>query len=550
MKTRFLIPLMVFSFAIAGQSIAQSDLQNRCLVHLDKSFYVSGEMIWFKIYLPTALREQSFNIKVGVLNPSGKPWESFFINSLGENQASGYYKIPFDCSAGVYQLQFSALEVASKRPVLLAEVLVPIYNDLEKVDAQVVTSINSGYNAAATLQDLQVEILLPKTKYLPREQVQGKIQVKNGQGTPVAAQVSIVVSDWELSGTEVWPQANWSLGPLIAPTTLSKQVYTQVKLQSNSGTQSQNLVGIFFPQNWQLLYTSSQRPEYWVEVPNFTGRKQVQFLGHPNPEVQVQLLESFPSKASPALVYTPGIRQYLEWSRMRKKIYQLYNALEMALPATVPLTDSIPLKADRSLRPAEFEAFEDLATFFREISTPLSFKQERKTGQYSAKMYNPGSFTDYPSAPIFVIDGKMTRDANFVARLKCSQIESIDLYYQPTQLLGYFKAIGRSGVVQIRSKAEIAIPEAEAEDIFQLNGLQTVAAFPAMKVEQLQAAPTQAFFRPQLYWQANLRTDAQGQVDFSFLQGDDWSRFRIQVVVQGGDGRLGEVQVIYTVDEK
>jgi hypothetical protein len=217
----------------------------------------------------------------------------------------------------------------------------------------------------------------------------------------------------------------------------------------------------------------------------------------------------------------------------------------MALPATAPLTDSIPLKADRSLRPAEFEAFEDLAPFFREISTPLSFKQERKTGQYSARMYNPSTFTDYPSAPVFVIDGKMTRDANFVARLKCSQIESIDLYYQPTQLLGYFKAIGRSGVVHIRSKAEIAIPAAEAEDIFQLNGLQSAAAFPALKAEQLQAAPAQAFFRTQLYWQANLRTDAQGQVDFSFVQGDDWSRFRIQVIVQGGDGRLGEGQVIY-----
>ncbi len=541
---------MVFSLAFVAPSLAQSDLQNRCLVHLDKSFYVSGELVWFKVYLPASLREQNFNIKVGVLNPTGKPLESFFINSQGENQASGYYKIPFDCPAGVYQLQFSALEAASKRPVLLAEVLVPIYNDLEKVDAQVVNSVNSGRDAAATLQDLQVEIRLPKTNYQAREQVQGKIQVKNGQGTPVAAQVSIVVSDWELSGTEVWPQANWSLGPVITPTTLSKQVYTQVKLQSNSATQSQNLVGIFFPQNWQLLYTSSQRPEYWVEVPNFTGRKQVQFLGHPNPEVQVQLLESFPAKASPPLAYTPGIRQYLEWSRMRKKIYQLYNALEMALPGTAPIKDSIPLKADRSLRPAEFEAFEDLATFFREISTPLSFKQERKTGQYSAKMYNPGTFTDYPSAPVFVIDGKMTRDADFVARLKCSQIESIDLYYQPTQLLGYFKAIGRSGVVQIRSKAEIAIPAAEAEDIFHLNGLQAAAAFPALKAEQLKAAPAQAFFRPQLYWQANLRTDAQGQVDFSFLQGDDWSRFRIQVIVQGGDGRMGEGQVIYSVDRK
>jgi len=543
-----LLLLSAFLYCFAPV-FAQNELQNRCLLHLDKSFYVSGELIWFKLHLPPTLQQQQFNIKVGILNPSGHLLESFFISSQGNNQGSGYYKIPFECPSGVYQLQLSALENNPKRSLLLAETWVPIYNDLEKSNGAASSSTVQEVATTLPSQDLVVEISLEKNQYQSRETVQAKVQVKNRQGQPVAANLSIAVNDWKLSGTETWPQRNWSMGPTLTPVSLSPQVYTQVQLQSKN-SETQNLIGIFFPHNWQLLYTSSRESSYWVEVPAFSGVRQVQFLGHPQPDINVQLLPTFAPKASPALQYTPGILQYLEWSRLRKKIYQLYSSLEMPLPVATLEKDSVPLSADRSLRPADFEAFEDLATFFREISTPLSFKLDRKSGLHSAKMYNPGSFTDYPSAPIFVVDGKITRDADFVARLKCSQIENLDLFYQPDKLFGYFKAIGRSGVVHIRSKAEIAIPEGEAADVFALSGLQAPMAFPALSPAQLKSSPTQAWLRPQLYWNPLLRTDANGQASFSFGQSDDWGTFRIQVLAQGSDGSVSEGSVLYSVGQK
>lgn len=550
MNNRNTLLLLSAFLCLSSISFAQNELQNRCLLHLDKSFYVSGEVLWFKLHLPPTLQQQQrFNIKVGVLNPAGQLLESFFISSQGANQASGYYKIPYECSSGVYQLQLSALELNPKRSILLAETWVPIYNDLEKTNGTANSSTEPKAAPPLPQQNLTVDIRLEKSQYQSRETVQVKVQVKNRQGQPVAANLSIAVNDWNLNGGEVWPQRNWSWGPTLNPVALSPQVYTQVQLQ-NKNSEAQNLVGIFFPHNWQLLYTSSKENTYWVEVPEFRGMRQVQFLGHPQPEISVQLLPAFAPKASPALPYPPGIQQYLEWSRLRKKIYQLYSTLEMPLPASPLEKDSIPLRTDRSLRPSDFEAFDDLATFFREISTPLSFKLDRKSGIYSAKMYNPGSFTDYPSAPIFVVDGKITRNADFVARLKCSQIESLDLFYQPDQLFGYFKAIGRSGVVNIRSKAEIAIPESEAADVFALSGLQVPLAFPALSPAQLQSSPNQAWLRPQLYWNPLLRTDADGQASFSFGQSDDWGTFRIQVLAQGSDGSISEGSVLYTVGHK
>ncbi|MBK9491173.1 MAG: hypothetical protein IPO07_22080 [Haliscomenobacter sp.] len=162
-------------------------------------------------------------------------------------------------------------------------------------------------------------------------------------------------------------------------------------------------------------------------------------------------------------------------------------------------------------------------------------------------MYNPGNFIDYPSAPIFILDGKVTRDADFIARLKTNQIEQIDLFYQPDQLFANFKAIGRSGVVNIRSKSGMAIPADEEADVFSINGLQTPVEFPTLLADQIRTKVGQPFFRPQVYWNPNLETDAQGLARFSFVQTDDWSHFQIEVLVQAENGAFGRGVAEYKV---
>jgi hypothetical protein len=546
--------LLFFHLLLSSFLLGQNVTSAPCLVHRDKTFYVCGEIIWFSLHLPAQVQPQSFNVRVAVLNPQGKLLESFFLATKGKNQVQGYYKIPFQASSGVYQLQFSAMESALKQPVLLAEVLMPIYSDLESLDPVALNNTvqeNPAGTGINKLEDLQVEITLDKANYRSRETVQARVQVKDRQGRPVAADLSIAVTDWNLAGTTALNESTLTYGKSLPSTTLSNQVYTQVKLQSEVGNLSQNLIGIFFPQNWQLLYTSSKQEQYLVEVPSFQGSRSVQFLGHPQPNIQVQIQNPLPAtQASPALVYTPGIRQYLEWSRMRKKIYQLYSSLEMSLPAAPLVKDSIPLEPDRSFRTAEYEAFEDMATLFKELLTPLSFKQDRKTGLYSAKMYDPTNFTDYPGTPIFIIDGKVTRNADFVARLKTGQVERIDMYYYPNKLFKQFKAIGRSGVTYLHSKAEISIPADEAADVFQLNGLQIPLPFPTWSAEQLRQMPSQGMFRPQVYWNAQVRSDANGQASFSFVQTDDWSSFQIQVLAQGADGQRGLGTKVYVVEGK
>ena len=37
---------------------AANSPNDNCIIHLNKSFYVSGEIVWYKIYLPEIFREQ------------------------------------------------------------------------------------------------------------------------------------------------------------------------------------------------------------------------------------------------------------------------------------------------------------------------------------------------------------------------------------------------------------------------------------------------------------------------------------------------------------
>jgi hypothetical protein len=540
-----IIFFFLFLSLFGQKALAQNLYQNQCLVQLDKAFYVSGELAWFKVFLPTSFKDKAFNLKAAILDKNGRLLESFFLSNGGKSHVEGHYKIPFNAESGQYQLMLGALNTQSKQLEVFAKVFVPIYNDLDKVDeSKIKLASTSSINPFP--RDLQISIELEKANYHSREEVKAKIVVKDRNGQPIQANLSVAVNDGVLlRSPDQEEDLNVSFQNVPSSANFSNQLFEQVKIQESGTQQGQNLIAIFYPHNWLMQYMPSSATPMWVEAPNFAGEKSMQLLGYPNPNIVVEKLNAFPSSPSPDLQYDRAILDYLELSRQRKKIYQLYGALETQLPPLKVVKDSLPLAPDRSWRPEVYEKFEDLAVWFREVSTPLSFKQERKTGRFTAKMYNPNDFNDYPGDPIFLINGKITRDADFVARLKTNQIEQVDLYYRPETLYGYFKTVGRSGVANLVLKADISVPEKDAASVLPINGLQSSTAFPVGKNDVNMPA-----FRPQLYWNARLETNAQGEASFSFPQSDDWSRFHIQVIAQGESGALGSGTKVYEVGGK
>lgn len=544
--------VLIISFLFFTKAAFAGNPADQCLVHLDKAFYVTGEVIWFKIYLPPGSKGNPFTLRVALLDAQGQVADYFFLKTEGKSYANGYYKIPFDRASGVYHLAFLGQEQTSKRPVILAKVPVPVYNDLEKLNNIEITAATPEVESLNILEwnDLQVEITLDQDAYKNRETVQPVITVKDQSGRPVKANLSVAVTDIALTGKAFPGQSTVSAGFPLVSAALDDQIYTQTKLSGNSvGTQKENLIGIYDPVEWQMFYASpDDEGVFFIEMPHFFGEKQIQFLGYPNPDIQVQINEVLKATNSSPLIYTEAILKYLELSRQRKKIFQLYATLETNLSPELAEEESEPLPPDRSILPSNYEAFEDLATFFREISSPLTFTLDRKKNIYTARMYNPGIQTYYPNDPMFIVDGQVTRNADFVARLKSTDVERVDLYFNFDKLFSNFLVIGSSGAISITTKSGVKIPEPEAADILTIHGVQPPATFPEFRPEQLGNNKHQPFFRPQLYWNPALETDANGQASFAFVQSDDISTFRIEVVVQAEDGSIGRASKEYIVN--
>jgi len=120
------------------------------------------------------------------------------------------------------------------------------------------------------------------------------------------------------------------------------------------------------------------------------------------------------------------------------------------------------------------------------------------------------------------------------------------MMYEPKDIRDEYKIFGASGVVDLKLKSkDIMIPDSDKKEIFTISGLLPETAFPVFDPNDIGNDKSQPFFRPQLYWNGELSTNASGKLDFDFYQSDDVSTFIIEVVVQAADGSFSKAQKTY-----
>lgn len=553
---RNILSLVFFAvlFSTGTVKASVSAVEDQCIVHLDKSFYINGEVIWYKIYLPEIVKSRSVALKVVLVNGAGEVQDYSFIKTEGELHTHGYYKIPFDIDPGVYHLFFQGLDNVNRVPVTLAEVPVPIYSD-EQIPTEAQSEAAPVGAGVDVVNELQVEVSIGDGPIRNREEVRVQVKVTDSAGRPVQTNLSIAVTDWALAGHEVSNRANVSSGDPVSASALYNlqgSVYTRSLLVSETGDPLQaNVLGAYSPKENKMYYTKTNaKGEIFLEFPDFYGSRPVQFIGYDREYEYISLAPvSGPSVEKPeSLVYTTGIIDYLNHSRQRKKIFQMYKSLEFSLDPEIPEQTAQSLTSDLTMEVQKYQRFDNLAVFFREILTPLRFRAVNDT-IFTARMYNPrNNWVDnyFPGKPLFIIDGKVTRDGDYIAKIPTDHVQRVDIIFEPAKLRSYFNVFGNNGVSIIRTNLpEVYLPEEDEEDILRINGLQPIVDFPAF--DPVQVDKHRPFFRPQLYWNPSVSTDENGQGTFSYVQSDDRSTFRIQVVAQGADGKIGTGQLVYEV---
>lgn len=535
---------ILFSIILLAFTDAQEENLS-CVVHIDKPIYVTGEVVWCKVYLPAFLHDQPFTVLASVHNAAGNSVEQFFIRTEGKSAFDAYYKIPFDLDAGIYRINLSVHSQEVNDKIDLVNFAIPIYNDLKAVSegitlSEAVTSANDGSSQLQISAQIDSEISL-------RDAVIANLKVTDQSGQPVSGDVSISVIDRELMTDMPYAQTLFRGDPLdrFNLQNLENSVFLKgtVYREKTGEPVALNVLGGYSGTDNRIYYTKSfEDGRFLMKIPDYTGSKPIQFLGYHREEsyIRVELDQLKLDPISDKLKYTNGVLEYMNWSRLRKKIFQYYDTQELTLDPQAVVHPVQELDPDATYIMDEYESFETVSGFFNELMSALSFSLDDDS-LYQASMYNPSGRaaknTYLNGPPLFIFDDKATRNADFAARMSPSPIETVELFLQPKKLLSQFKALGISGVVRIKTRLkDIEVPQADREDVFAISGLQAAADFPQRGAVDM----THPVFAPVLHWAGNGQTDANGSAVINFSQSDDVSRFELKVVAVDATGRVGE----------
>lgn len=547
----------IFLVIVFLQSVlfAQLIAQNQSYVHLDKSFYVTGEVIWYKLYLPSFMEGSEAVIKSTLVNASGDNVSYHFNATEAKTSVSGYFKLPFDMNSEIYSIVFSGTRGKDFPQETFAEIHLPIYNDLEttQLSAEDQDVVLPDYNKLSNSTDLSIEVDLSKEQYNCREHVAASVQVRDANGNPVNADLSISVIDADLydgeyqipavfEGSEVDRGAKPFVNKPYVKGAYSRG--TRNKLLNNE------IIGAYSSSENKLFYAvpNSTTGNFHVEFAAFKNSKPIQFIHHVESDDELNIeLAKVGSPNTKQLVYNKAVLDYLELSRQRKKLFQRYSTLETNLVPEENVVVFNEFKKNKTFDITEYKSFDNLASFLKEVSTPL--RMRIKDDSYEGAMYMPSSKKDYSSYaehdPLYIVNGYITRNSDFIGKLDLENIKELSMMYEPKDIRSEYKIFGGNGVVNLKiNSKDIVLPEEDQKKIYNLSGFQADTPYPEFIPSEFD--DNQPFFRPQLYWNSSLSTDGSGNADFGFFQSDDISTFVIEVVAKTSDGKIATTQKTYT----
>ncbi len=483
------------------------------VLHLDRPYHAAGEVSRFQVYLPQPAPSL---VRTEIYAPDGQLVDYFFLRSANGSAAGGYHRWAYDLPTGFYRLRFTAL-TQDGETVNLGTFRHAVYNVTDGDGAQVAKTVETG---AASPESLA-------------------LQVNDGQiratGLPPGA-YSLSVHNREVTG----PGAN----VLTVPGPESDQRYQDTLfyggLLTDAGQNSPlavNLLPFFDTRTLETYFSKSYGDgAFSLTVPSFQGEKQVQARGVQDEAVRARLVfpPLEPITDQPPL--TEEVAQYLDLSKRRRKIYQLYGSVETPLDG-VPDTQAVKKLAPNKVYDVQdYQTFPDMLTFFNEVAGELRIRRRR--GELTANLYNAPTQRFFTGTPLFIIDGRLTRDVDYVAALAPANVGRLAYYYDNRELRRDFPALGGDGVVQIDLLRDNGkFPQVDAVNLLRLGGL-----LPAQEFERPQNdAPR---LSPLLLWEAG-QTEG-GTLSVPLPPTDDAGTYEVVLVVRDrttGAVRSGRAEV-------
>ncbi|TXF90990.1 hypothetical protein FUA23_04090 [Neolewinella aurantiaca] len=490
-------------------------------VHFDRPFHVAGEVAWFSVYPPSPAPPK---VRATVYSPNGDAIDYFFLSAEDGGRYQGYYRWPFEAQTGYFRVSFTGLS-SSGQTLDIGTVRHPVY-----ADKRVEPSEAEGNTAASDT---------PPAAGLALGMTGNKLTLSGTNGD--AYSLSIVNEDVITSNAEAFFLTSGGSNIPAADTWVDTLFYPAEVMTAAGTPLTTNLLPVFDPNRYEFGFAKSDEAgSVTLQTPPFEGEKMLQLRDLNGADLKPSTVEFKLSPIAEKPVVTQAVATYIDLSRRRRKIYQLFATVETEIDAAASRETPREVRPNRDFNVQDYKAFPDMFTFFKEVAGEL--KVRLKKGNYTARLYNAPNQRYFGENPLYIIDGRLTRDDNYVMNLSPSEIRYLAFYYVGSELRRNFPALGNNGVVRIETIRGLSkFPAADAEDSFSVKGLQPAADFPVRDAAESDVPA----ISPVLLWETGA-----GDATFDLPATDDIGKYRVFVVTRSAEGKVRAANHSFEVSVK
>jgi hypothetical protein len=534
-------------------------------VHTDKPYYYPGEPMWFKGYIhykePAWRDSLSRVMYIELINP-GKEIALTKTLKIDSGFFNNDFILPDTLKAGNYYLRaYTSLSRNFGDSNLFVKVI-PILKSTDKVEP-------SQENTEALVNN-QLTIIADKETYNTRGKITLTLRVKDGEGKPLATNLSLSVTDvfqvvpiaepvTILNGYPFEKEKQKNLMTLTYP--VEYGVGFRGKFLNDKGKPEKTTLTILRMKPRDVMMTETdEQGVFSVSGLNFYDSATFSIKSDKAKDQPYGKIELLSREVPAANFQTTSINLAVQGTQSQQRIISEYE-----VPKDVRMLESVEVRARRIEDPVDRversygkadvvlgekdltdKGYPNLAYYLVGKVAGLIVRPESETVVFSRA--NTQSI-NFGKEPLVTIDDVPMGGSAYatIASINPANVKSIEVTRRMNVLYG---SQGANGVISIYTKQGLLAEDLSVTPNFQkmeISGYSSFREFKEPDYDNPNTDKTKADYRSTLYWNPNITTDSTtGIATISFFAGDLPGRYRVTAegVTQSGE----PVRCIYFVE--
>lgn len=426
--------IVVVLLVLCAGFFTSVNAQSKQHLYTDRDYCLSGDTVWFKVYVPEQLQQQSNVVRVQFSNVRGSVISSIAVKSE-QSWAEGFLHVPDSASSGVYSIMaFLNVQRQDKFQELEAKTVF-VYNrfseDIKEIEVPEDHNFLQSQNNPSA-----IEILTPKKIYRTREKVNGSVRIKSDNISNAVLSVKVVDPLANKHGGYV--KAKLELENEFIPSFAEKDgVLISGKILNKEGVPQKNvltLLSISSEPPYFDYYLSDEQGSFHFFLKQSLGKADVVLQAIDDSGNEFEIVPKINSLQTKTLntatkVLNPEQESFIENMVQANFIHKLFYASKIGTPKyfEMPPRYDVPFYGEATKRVVPNEFF-DLPDF-REISRELLVGVQYRTRNDNAtiRLVNRDQSRFFDEEPFRLLNGIPIFKNSLYRDLKSTDIAYIDI---------------------------------------------------------------------------------------------------------------------------